>query len=82
MFSDYNLVLEAAVQGMGVALGRTGLIECSLADGSLVAELTARIYAQDEMLRRTRKFFERGAQPANDFSACCHAIRRSPRRPL
>jgi len=36
MFSDYNLVLEAAAQGMGVALGRTGLIERSLADGSLV----------------------------------------------
>jgi LysR family glycine cleavage system transcriptional activator len=35
-FSDYNLVLEAAAQGMGVALGRTGLIERNLADGSLV----------------------------------------------
>jgi LysR family glycine cleavage system transcriptional activator len=36
MFSDYNLVLEAAAQGLGVALGRTGLIERNLADGSLV----------------------------------------------
>jgi LysR family glycine cleavage system transcriptional activator len=36
MFSDYNLVLEAAAQGMGVALGRTGLVERNLADGSLV----------------------------------------------
>jgi LysR family glycine cleavage system transcriptional activator len=36
VFSDYNLVLEAAAQGLGVALGRTGLIERNLADGSLV----------------------------------------------
>jgi LysR family glycine cleavage system transcriptional activator len=36
MFGDYNLVLEAAAQGLGVALGRTGLIERNLADGSLV----------------------------------------------
>jgi LysR family transcriptional regulator, glycine cleavage system transcriptional activator len=35
-FSDYNLVLEAAAQGMGVALGRTGLIERNLSDGTLV----------------------------------------------
>lgn len=35
-FSDYNLVLEAAAQGMGVALGRTGLIERNLSDRTLV----------------------------------------------
>jgi LysR family glycine cleavage system transcriptional activator len=35
-FSDYNLVLEAASQGLGVALGRTGLIERSLADRRLL----------------------------------------------
>jgi LysR family transcriptional regulator, glycine cleavage system transcriptional activator len=35
-FHDYNLVVEAAAQRLGVALGRTGLIEAELADGRLV----------------------------------------------
>jgi LysR family transcriptional regulator, glycine cleavage system transcriptional activator len=35
-FQDYNLVVEAATQKLGVALGRTGLIEAELADGRLV----------------------------------------------
>jgi len=36
MYNDYNLVVEAAAQRLGVALGRTGLIEAELADGRLV----------------------------------------------
>jgi LysR family transcriptional regulator, glycine cleavage system transcriptional activator len=35
-FNDYNLVVEAAVQGLGVALGRSGLIERTLDEGRLV----------------------------------------------
>jgi LysR family glycine cleavage system transcriptional activator len=35
-FHDYNLVVEAAAQTLGVALGRTGLIDAELADGRLV----------------------------------------------
>jgi LysR family transcriptional regulator, glycine cleavage system transcriptional activator len=35
-FNDYNLVVEAAAQKLGVALGRTGLIEAELANGRLV----------------------------------------------
>jgi LysR family glycine cleavage system transcriptional activator len=36
MFNDYNLVVEAAAQMLGVALGRTGLIQAELAHGRLV----------------------------------------------
>jgi len=35
-FRDYNLVVEAAAQRLGVALGRTGLIEAELANGRLI----------------------------------------------
>jgi LysR family transcriptional regulator, glycine cleavage system transcriptional activator len=41
-FHDYNLVVEAAAQKLGVALGRTGLIEAELADGRLV-ELSRKV---------------------------------------
>lgn len=37
IFNDYNLVLEAALNGMGMAIGRTGLITDLLASGRLVA---------------------------------------------
>lgn len=36
MLHDYNIVVEAAVAGQGIAMGRHRLIERKLADGSLV----------------------------------------------
>jgi len=36
VFNDYNLVLEAAASGLGIALGRSRLIEPDLASGRLV----------------------------------------------
>jgi len=36
VFNDYNLVLEAAARGLGIALGRSRLIELDLASGRLV----------------------------------------------
>lgn len=39
VFNDYNLVLDAALNGMGVAMGRSGLIADLLASGRLVAPL-------------------------------------------
>ena len=36
VFNDYNLVLEAAVSGLGLALGRSRLVEQELAAGRLV----------------------------------------------
>ncbi len=35
-FEDYNLVLEACAAGLGLALGRSGLVEPALASGRLV----------------------------------------------
>jgi hypothetical protein len=35
-FNDYNLVLEAAANGLGIALGRSRLIEPELAAGRLI----------------------------------------------
>lgn len=36
LLHDYNIVVEAAVAGQGIAMGRHRLIERKLADGSLV----------------------------------------------
>lgn len=42
-FNDYNLVLEAALNGMGVAIGRTQLIADLLASGRLIAPFEERV---------------------------------------
>ncbi|GGY54665.1 transcriptional regulator [Pseudoduganella albidiflava] len=39
VFNDYNLVLDAALNGIGVAMGRSGLVMDLLASGRLVAPL-------------------------------------------
>ena len=43
IFNDYNLVLEAALNGMGVAIGRSALIADLLASGRLVAPFEERV---------------------------------------
>lgn len=44
-FNDYNLVLEAALSGMGVALGRSALVAAHLASGQLVTPFARHIAA-------------------------------------
>lgn len=44
-FNDYNLVLEAALAGMGVALGRSALVATHLASGQLVAPFARHVAA-------------------------------------
>lgn len=44
MLHDYNIVVEAAVSGQGIAMGRDRLIKRRLLDGSLVQLLTDAVY--------------------------------------
>ena len=43
IFNDYNLVLEAAAQGLGIALGRSALIASELAAGRLMEVSSDRV---------------------------------------
>lgn len=43
VLNDYNLVLEAALNGIGIAIGRLELIAAPLASGRLVAPFDARV---------------------------------------
>lgn len=42
-FTNYDEVIEAAVHGHGVALGRRPLVDAMLADGRLVAPIGGRL---------------------------------------
>jgi LysR family glycine cleavage system transcriptional activator len=47
MLNDYNIVVEAAVAGQGIAMGRHRLIERRLQDGSLVELLSNAAFESD-----------------------------------
>jgi len=42
-FGQSNMVVQAAIEGYGVALGRSPLVEAALADGRLVAPLNVKV---------------------------------------
>ena len=45
-FGQSNMVVQAAIEGYGVALGRSPLVEAALADGRLVAPLRQEVRSQ------------------------------------
>jgi DNA-binding transcriptional LysR family regulator len=50
-FSHYDMMLRAAINGQGVALGRLPLIAPTLANGSLVAPLSQALFKSTSLDR-------------------------------
>jgi len=76
-FSQYDQLVQAAVAGQGVALGRSPIVDALLADGRLVAPL-------DERLESTRAYFllvARAASERPDVQAFSAWLREEAVRP-
>jgi LysR family transcriptional regulator, glycine cleavage system transcriptional activator len=69
VLNDYNVVIEAAAQGLGLALGRSALVEGDLASARLVEASPRRVPSPRSyyLVRRTRGSLSAGAQVLWDW---------------